>query len=53
MGIIEPILLFGAGVFLGTLVSIITLDRIYKGVMKRALDEIHKNYKIALDHIKK
>ena len=45
---ITPILLVGAGFFLGTLFSILTLDYIYKGVMKRAIDEIHRQYKKAL-----
>lgn len=45
---IPPLLLFGLGFFLGTLFSIVALDKIYKEVMKRTIDEIHKQYKRAL-----
>jgi hypothetical protein len=49
---ISPILLVGIGFFLGTVCSIFVLDMVYKRQMKRALDEIGKQYSIALDIIK-
>ena len=50
---IGPILLIGAGFMLGTLFSILILDYIYKGVMKRAIDEIGRQYALALEKINK
>jgi len=49
---ISPILLIGMGFFAGTVFSIILLDMIYKGVMKRALDEVGRQYTRALDIMK-
>lgn len=46
---ISPILLVGLGFFLGTMFSIIVLDFIYKGIMKRTIDEIHRQYSRALE----
>lgn len=42
------IFLFGLGFVMGYLVSIKALDRVYKDVMGRAIDEIHRQYKKAL-----
>ncbi len=50
---INKILLFGGGCALGALLSIMVMDYIYKGQMKRAIDEIHRQYKRALDIIQK
>jgi len=50
---ISPILLIGAGFFLGILFSINVLDKMYKGLMKKALDEVDRQYSRALDMIKK
>lgn len=52
MNDISPILLIGIGFFLGTVCSIFVLDMVYKGLMKRALDEIGRQYSRALDIIK-
>lgn len=46
---ISPILLMGAGFFLGILFSIGILDKMYKELMKRALSEIGRQYSKALD----
>ena len=40
--------IFGLGFLLGYFISIKSLDRVYKDVMKRALDEVHRQYKKAL-----
>ena len=45
---LNKILLFGGGFGAGVLFSIIILDWIYKGIMSRTIDEIHKQYKRAL-----
>ena len=52
MNDISPILLIGMGFFGGTVFSIILLDMIYKGVMKRALDEVGRQYLRALEIMK-
>jgi hypothetical protein len=49
---VGPILLVGAGFFLGTLFSILILDYIYKGIMKNAIEEIWQQYNAALEKIK-
>jgi hypothetical protein len=49
---ISPILLIGIGFFAGTVSSILVLDMVYKGLMKRALDEVGRQYSRALDMIK-
>lgn len=49
---ISPILLMGAGFFLGILFSIGVLDKMYKELMKRALSEVGRQYNKALDIIK-
>jgi len=46
---ISPILLVGAGFFLGVLFSIGVLDKMYKELMKKALEEVGKQYSRALD----
>ncbi len=53
MSDISPILLIGIGFFAGTISSILVLDMVYKGIMKRALDEIGRQYSRALDIMKK
>ena len=53
MNDISPILLIGIGFFAGTLSSVLVLDMVYKGLMKRALDEIGRQYSRALDIMKK
>jgi hypothetical protein len=42
------IFLFGLGFLMGYLISLKTLDGVYKDIMKRALDEVHRQYKRAL-----
>lgn len=42
------IFFFGLGFVMGYLISIKALDRVYKDVMGRAIDEIHRQYKRAL-----
>ena len=53
MNDISPILLIGAGFFLGILFSIGVLDKMYKELMKRALDEVGRQYSRALGALKK
>jgi len=42
------IFFFGLGFLMGYLISIKALDRVYKEVMGRTIDEIHRQYKKAL-----
>lgn len=49
---LNPYVLVGMGFAFGTLFSILVLDRIYKEIMKKALDEIHSCYKKALEKMK-
>jgi hypothetical protein len=42
------IFFFGLGFLMGYLISVKTLDRVYKDIMKRTLEEIHRQYKRAL-----
>ena len=51
MNEISPILLIGLGFFLGTVCSIFVLDMVYKGIMKKALDEVGRQYSRALDKL--
>jgi hypothetical protein len=44
----KEIFLFGLGFLLGYFVSLRSLDMVYKDIMKRTLDEIHRQYKGAL-----
>ena len=46
---IQKLLLFGGGFALGTVFSILIMDYIYKGQLKRALDEVHRQYSRAID----
>lgn len=53
MSDISPILLIGIGFFAGTISSILVLDMVYKGIMKKTLDEIGRQYSRALDILMK
>lgn len=39
------IFVFGLGFLMGYVLSIVSLDKVYKKIMKRAIDEIHSQYK--------
>ena len=45
---LNKLLLFGGGFAFGILFSILVLDWIYKGIMSKTIDEIHRQYKKAL-----
>lgn len=45
------IFFFGLGFLMGYLISIKSLDLVYKDIMKRTLDEVHRQYKKALKNV--
>ena len=50
---ISSILLVGIGFFMGLMLSILLLDMLYKELMKKALDEVGRQYKTALDIVER